>query len=224
MANYSDKTLVPIVILIAFKYALCWFLANADELPMQPRRIRFEEHNVSALCITPSDPEIYPSTCRGEKESELDYVKSVLEASGLTSQEFMGRCHSWDEPLNTSLFEEVEASSTQSSENQKLLFDCINEVLMEVHERFYGCSPWVSFVKPNIQVMPLGKYVVREVWKGVDCHLLRVPCKLDQLVGKDMEEDRKWMDLRFDVESIGMEIEYDILEELLEETAYDVLI
>lgn len=191
---------------------------------MQPRRIHFEEQDDSAISITTSDPEIYPRTCMGEKESELDYIKVVLEASGLTSKEFMGRCHSSDQLLNLSMFEEVEAPSTQSSDNQKLLFDCINEVLMEVHERFYGCSPWVSFVKPNIQVMPLGKYVVREVWKGIDLHLLqKVPCKLDQTVGKDMEKDRRWMDLRFDVESIGMEIEYDILEELLEETTYDVL-
>ncbi|XXG85089.1 hypothetical protein AAC387_Pa11g0245 [Persea americana] len=201
-----------------------WTVAHQDELPMQPRRIHFEEQDDSAISITTSDPEIYPRTCMGEKESELDYIKVVLEASGLTSKEFMGRCHSSDQLLNLSMFEEVEAPSTQSSDNQKLLFDCINEVLMEVHERFYGCSPWVSFVKPNIQVMPLGKYVVREVWKGIDLHLLqKVPCKLDQTVGKDMEKDRRWMDLRFDVESIGMEIEYDILEELLEETTYDVL-
>lgn len=183
-----------------------------------------EEQKNSPLSMTTLDPKISLRTCIEGKEDEFEYVNIVMEASGFKYSECFGRWHSSDQPLSPSLFDQVEVSSSHLSNNKKLLFDCINEVLMEVHERFYGCSPWVSFVKPNIQVTPLGKYVVREVWKGVDCHLLRVPCKLDQIVGKDMEEDRKWMDLRFDVESIGMEIEYDILEELLEETAYDVLI
>lgn len=197
--------------------------SSLDDLPMQLRQLQFEEQANSILTST-SDPEIYPRICMRDQESEFEYVKAVLEASALSCEDFIGICHSSDQLLHPSLFEELEVSFTQSSSDRKLLFDCTNEVLMEVYERFFGSSPLLSLVKPNIWPTPTAKHVVREVWKGIDRNLVQeFPFTLDQLIGKDMAKAGTWVDLQFDAECIGVEIEDAILEELLEETIQELL-
>ncbi|XP_058083421.1 uncharacterized protein LOC131231295 [Magnolia sinica] len=198
--------------------------ARHVDLTIQPRQIHFEEHHHHSISTAPLDPEINLRTRMVGKESEFEYVRTVLQASGLSCDGFMARWHSSGHLLDPYLFDEVEASFTaQSSDDQKLLFDCINEVLGEVYERFFSCSPWVSFVKPNIRPIPMGKNLVREVWEGIDrLFPTQYPHTLDQIVGKDMEKDGTWMNLQSEVESFGNEMGDLILERLLEETILEL--
>uniref|UniRef100_A0A5B6ZKH6 DUF4378 domain-containing protein n=1 Tax=Davidia involucrata TaxID=16924 RepID=A0A5B6ZKH6_DAVIN len=187
----------------------------AVEPPMQPLRIHLEEQVSSAV-----DQGICARTCMEDEESSFEYVEAVLLGSGLNWDEFLLRWLSSEQLLDSSLFDEVELFSNRSCHDQKLLFDCTNEVLTEVCERYFGYSPWVSFVKQNIRPVPKGKNLIREVWEGVEwCLLLQPPPRtLDQIVRKDMAKTGTWMDLRFDIESIGIEMGEDILEELMEDT------
>lgn len=152
------------------------------------------------------------------KEEEFEYVRNVMEASGFNYSEFFGRWRSSEQPLSPSLFDQVEVSSAHLSSDRKLLFDCINEVLVEIYERFFSCSPWISFVKTNIWPIPVRKHVIQEVWQGIHWHLLpQFPRTLDQVIGKDMAKAGSWMDLRFDVEAVSSEMGEGILEKIMEE-------
>uniref|UniRef100_A0A5B6ZL24 DUF4378 domain-containing protein n=1 Tax=Davidia involucrata TaxID=16924 RepID=A0A5B6ZL24_DAVIN len=185
------------------------------EPPMQPLQIHLEEAVFSAI-----DQGICVRTCMEDEESTFEYVEAVLLGSGLNWDEFLLRWLSSEQLLDSSLFDEVELFSNRSCHDQKLLFDCTNEVLKEVCERYFGYSPWVSFVKQNIRPVPKGKNLIHEVWEGVEWHLLLQPPPhiLDQMVRKDMAKSEKWMDLRVDAENIAIEMGEAILEDVMEDT------
>ncbi|GFZ06844.1 phosphatidylinositol N-acetyglucosaminlytransferase subunit P-like protein [Actinidia rufa] len=187
---------------------------QAVEPSIQPQQIHFEERVSSA-----TNQEIFIRVSMEDEESAFEYVEAVLLASDLNWDEFLSRWLSSDQILDVSLFDEMELFSSRSFHDQKLLFDCTNEVLEEVCEHYFGCSPWVSFVKHNIGPIPRGKDLIHEVWDGVEWNLLPQPSPhtLDQIVRKDMEKPRTWMDLRSDVEGIGIEIGEVIFEELVED-------
>ncbi|PSS11706.1 hypothetical protein CEY00_Acc15988 [Actinidia chinensis var. chinensis] len=185
-----------------------------DELPIQPLRIPFEEQFSFA-----TNQEICARACM-EEESSFEYVEAVLLASDVNWEEFLLRWLASDQILDPSLFDELELFSNRSRHDQKLLFDCTNQVLEEVCERYFSYTPWVSFVKHNIRPIPWRKDLIREVWEGVEWSLLLhpSPSTLDQIVRKDLEKNGTWMNLRTDVESIGTDIEETIFEELVAAT------
>ncbi|XP_068640132.1 uncharacterized protein [Aristolochia californica] len=196
-------------------------IAQHGESSIQPRRIHFEEHEDSA--VTSLDQEIRLHTSARNNDSNFEYIKKVIEASGLSCDELKGTCPFSDPPLNPSLFDEVEAPNSLFSEDKKLLFYCINEVLTEIYERFFGHSPWVSFVKTETRPIPQGKNILQEVLDGIDHNPLPPePCTLDQIVGKDMAKDRTWMDVRLHAEEIGFEMEDAILDKIMEETILEL--
>ncbi|KAJ6872835.1 hypothetical protein NC651_031841 [Populus alba x Populus x berolinensis] len=187
------------------------------ELPVQPLRIQFEEHEPSA-----ADRNIPLKASVDDKESVFEYVKAVLQASGMKWDEFYMRSHSSDQLLDPSIFLEVEFFSNQLCCDKKLLFDSANEALVEVYERYFGCFPGLSFVKSTIRPVPDMKNGIYEVWEGVSWHLLPLPMPrtLDQLVKKDMAKTGTWMDLRSDIETILFDIGEAIFEDLMEEAIF----
>lgn len=155
-----------------------------------------------------------------DKESVSDYVKAVIQASGLNWDELCTMCLYSDQLLESSLVDEVEFYSNQICCDQKLLFDCINEVLMEICECYFGCSPWVSCVLPRIRPVPNMKNAILEVSEGVNWNLIQLPLPrtLDQIVRKDLARTRTWLDVRLDTETIGFDMGEAILEDLMKDT------
>ena len=135
------------------------------------------------------------------------------------------KCLSSDKILDPSLFDQEELLANQLCHDQKLLYDCINEVLMEVCWHYFGVSPWVSFVNPSIRPTSNMKMVILKVWEGVCWHFLPLPPPrtLDKIVRKDMEKTSAWMDLRFEAETVGSEMGEVILDELMEDTILSCL-
>lgn len=155
--------------------------------------------------------------CLLDEQARFDYVEVVLEASGLTN-EFSERWNLEDQLLEPSLFDAIGIFFCFLQDDPKLLFDCINEVLVEIQERFLKCTPWMSFIKQNILPVPRRESLIQEVSKGLESHLqILVPNTLDQLVRKDLE-GRSWMDLRFEAEKITSEICDIILNDLMKES------
>lgn len=149
-----------------------------------------------------------------------DYIEAVLQASGLTRDQLFVKCLSSDKILDPSSFDQVEFLPNRLCRDQKLLYDCINDVLMEVCCDYFGASPFVSFVNPGIKPTPNMKGVILKVWEGVCWHFLPLPPPqtLDKIIGKDMDKSEAWMDLRFEAETVGYEISDVILAELMEDT------
>ncbi|XVF65265.1 hypothetical protein PTKIN_Ptkin09bG0233700 [Pterospermum kingtungense] len=188
--------------------------SHSGETSIQPLRIRFEEHG--SLTSSQSNR---MKTCMDDKESIFECTRAVLQASDFCWDELYIRSLSSDQLLNPLLLDEVEYFPNQLCHDKDLLFDCINEVLVEVCGYYYG-SPGVSFVKPNVRPIPDMKNTIEEVWQGVYWHLLPMPLPrtLDQVVRKDLAKTGTWMDLRLDTGCIGVEIGEVILQDLVEDT------
>lgn len=185
---------------------------------IQPRKIHFEEP------VPSTSEQDCPTVCFENEESAFEYVEAVLLGSELSWDDFLLRWLSSDQILDPSLFGEVELFSSRSRHDQKLLFDCANEVLKAVCERYFGCNPGVSFGKCSIRPVPKGMDLINEVWGGVEWYLLQyaAPHSLDQLVKKDMERSGTWMNLLLDLGHIGVEIGEIILEELVDDTILSI--
>nr|KYP64209.1 hypothetical protein KK1_018800 [Cajanus cajan] len=184
-------------------------------LPVQPLQIQFEEHDSS-----PEEQLDRGNYCLEENDLIYDYIKAVLHASGLTRDQMLMKCLSSDKILDPSLFDQVEFFSNLLCHDQKLLFDSINEVLMDVCQHYFGVSPWVSFVNPSMRPSPSMKRLIFKVWEGVCWHMLPLPLPrtLEQIVRKDMARRGTWMDLGLDAETIGFDMGETILTELMEDT------
>ncbi|KAK9265378.1 hypothetical protein L1049_003528 [Liquidambar formosana] len=193
----------------------------AAKPPMQPLQINFEENFSSAPVITPSDPKINFSTCMEDEASTSEYVRAVLKSSGLNWEELAVNWHLSDQLLDPSLFDEMELLPIQSCGEPKLYFDCINEVLLDVCQHYFRCSPWLPSIKLKILPVQVEKFVVHEVMDSFDRHLLlqqSPPHALEWLAVKDIEKSGKWMDIRIDTEDIVIEMVEASLEELIMET------
>lgn len=182
-------------------------------IEIRPQKIHFVDERISVSGVG-----INTMSVLEDGESPFDYVEAVLLGSDLNWDDFLERWLSSDQILDPTVFQEVELFSSRHND-QKLLFDCTNEILKEVCDRYFGCYVGASSNRQSIQQAPTGMNLINEIWEGVEwCLFQHLPSKsLDQLVGSDMKISRIWMDFRVDTEHIGIEIEAAILEKLLED-------
>ncbi|KAK3038517.1 hypothetical protein RJ639_029317 [Escallonia herrerae] len=163
---------------------------------------------------------------------EFNYVRDVLELSGFSGNEFLEAWHSSDQPLNPLVFEEVEGclldeTHTRFDEegiksNHLLLFDLINEVLLDIHEKSFTYYPLHLTCRSHVRPMPVGYHVLEEVWVSISEYLSWRPeldQSLDDSLCRDLAKGDGWMNLQFDAECVGLELEamifYDLLEEII---------
>ncbi|XP_021295094.1 uncharacterized protein LOC110424739 isoform X2 [Herrania umbratica] len=153
-----------------------------------------------------------------DKQGSLsEYIKAVLQNSGLNWGELSGKCHLSDQMLDSSLSDNVEVWPDKSCADRRLIFGYISEVLLDIYQCHFRCSPWVSLVNPRPRPVLLSKNVVHEVLRHVDWLLLsELPQQtLQQLVEKDLAESRVWMDTGIDTEEVVTELMDHILEDLV---------
>ncbi|XP_073141337.1 uncharacterized protein [Henckelia pumila] len=186
---------------------------------VEPRQIHFEEQSCASeqgTCMKIS--------LEGE-ESAFEYVEAVLLGSGLNWDEFLLRWFSLIEVLDPSLFDEVELFSSRPRHDQKLLFDCSNEVLTKVCETRFECLTGRSSVSHSILPVPTGMDLINEVWKQVEWHVFRslVLHSLDQLVKTDTVQYGKCLNIRSDIERTSYEMGETIFDELVEDTVLTFL-
>ncbi|OMO67772.1 hypothetical protein CCACVL1_20333 [Corchorus capsularis] len=168
-----------------------------------------------------------------ESDKEADpcynYVKDILELSGFIQNEHLQTWFSADQPLNPSVFKELEAllhpelefsiEEIGSNCDHQLVFDLVNEALVEISDKSS-----VYFPKPfsfNYHISPLLKRnnVLHEVWAKVSSNLALQPepdQSLDDIVARDLAKDA-WMNLQAEEEFVALELEDLIFEELLDE-------
>ncbi|RZC57026.1 hypothetical protein C5167_004328 [Papaver somniferum] len=194
------------------------------ELKIKPVRICFDERDSTVVVVSPSDPELHSAACFEDRKPTYDYVRAVLRASGLSWDEFTSNYESSSHLLDASLIDEVEVPSSRLCGEPELIFDCIDEVLVDLYERYFGCPPWLKFVKSDIRPVPEGNSIIKEVWEFIDTNLIPQPqpCTLDHIVGKDFNKEGSWGNLRLDIEDIGIEISEAILIELIQDAVFDM--
>ncbi|KAI3974954.1 hypothetical protein MKX01_005065 [Papaver californicum] len=198
--------------------------SDRAELKIKPVRICFDEHDSTVVVVSPSDPELHSAACFVDKKPIFEFVRAVLRASGLSWDEFASNYESSSHLLDASLISEVEVPSSRLCGEPELIFDCIDEVLVDLYERYFGCPPWLKFVKSDIRPAPVGNSIIQEVWEIIDSSLIPQPqpCTLDHIVGKDFNREGSWANLRLDIEDMGIEISEAILIELIQEAVFDI--
>ncbi|CAG7859573.1 unnamed protein product [Brassica rapa] len=191
--------------------------SQSDEPQVQPWCIHFDDKEDSAA----KSREDAVKSITSDKELVFKYVKAVVDAVVSDFEELYLKAQFSDQLLEPALISNVPFCPNQLCHDHELLFDCINEVIMEL----CCCPPWASFVTPRTRVFSTVKSIVHEVQEAVYWHLLPLPLPraLDQIVRKDMAKAGNWLDIRCEIDCIGFETSELILEELLEEVALNCL-
>lgn len=153
------------------------------------------------------------------------YIMAVLQVSGIKWEELSMKFHSLDQLLEPFFSHELESLlPNQFTDDRKLLFDYINEILLEVYQCYFSSSPWVSFLGPKTKQVQATTNVINQVMKCVDWNLLsqHPSPTLEQLVQRDLAKSRTWMDIRTDDEDAVNELVEGVLEELTLEMLVDL--
>jgi hypothetical protein len=151
-------------------------------------------------------------------KDEYNYVKYVLEISGLTSNDSLSAWHSRDTPVDPSLYEEMEndpefCPHKDAQCNHHVLFDLINETMLEIFGRSHSYPPIV------------GCHTLHKVWTHMSKSLsLRSKAgqKIDDHVSKDLSKNDGWVNGQFHGEGVGLEVEDMVFHDLLEEIILDL--
>jgi len=190
-----------------------------DELSKPISRVLFKELDTSSISPTLwSEPEV---AILDDKDARVSFIKAVLEASELLSEENSQIWYTEETLLDVSALAEV-GNSYCLTDDAVLLFDCVEEVLLKIRGKFFGTGPWVAFLKHNVRPAPVGRHLVQEVAKGIDSLVgNEFPNTLEQVMMKDLDSG-SWLDLRHDSESVVVELWDDLLDDLLEEMIFDL--
>uniref|UniRef100_A0A7N0VB14 DUF4378 domain-containing protein n=1 Tax=Kalanchoe fedtschenkoi TaxID=63787 RepID=A0A7N0VB14_KALFE len=187
-------------------------LGSVEPRRLRPICIQFDEDELSTTAH-----DAYIQGCLDNKEKVIKYVEAVLSSTDLCWEELYLTSLGSSQLLDATLLHEIESQVCYG--DRRLLFDCVNEVLNRMCERYYGGCPLLSYLKFNIRPVPKPHNAIQKVREGVEWHILPPPHpqSLEQIVSKDLERDAVWMELRLDVEGVSVEMETTILEELMED-------
>ncbi|WOL14898.1 hypothetical protein Cni_G23679 [Canna indica] len=161
--------------------------------------------------------------------AEFNFVRDVLVKSGFDGAEFVEAWYFHYQLLDpfvfgkvNRIFDELETASYSSNDTSldyQLLSDLINEVLLEIYAKSFVRS-WFLRMHPNVRPIPEGHHVIEEVWFNI-CGLLGSQRQkvhtLESVMARDFAMSAWWLNLQRDAESIGMELECLILDDLLDE-------
>ncbi|KAA8549265.1 hypothetical protein F0562_000949 [Nyssa sinensis] len=199
-----------------------------------------EAESLSWTCST-LKPENYENASKSVKnqrhvelytkdDDDFNYVREILERSGFIRNSFLGTWHLPDQPVNPSVFEEVEVCWPHELEcsvediwgccHHQLLFDLVNEVLLQIYDKSFTYYPKSLSFSCHIRPVPVGYRVLEEVWSSISgCLSFRQELEhpLDCVVAQDMAKDDGWMSLQLETECVALELEDLIFDELLEE-------
>lgn len=162
-----------------------------------------------------------PIAILDDKATRVSFIKAVLEASELLSEENSKRWYTEEPLLDVSVLAEV-GNSYCLTDDAVLLFDCVEEILLKIRDKFFGTDPWVNFLKHNVRPAPVGRQLVQEVAKGIDSLVGKeFPNTLEQVMMNDLDSG-SWLDLRGDTGSVVVELWDGLLDDLLEEVVFDL--
>ncbi|CAD6260010.1 unnamed protein product [Miscanthus lutarioriparius] len=192
---------------------------NRDEFSMPTSRVLFKEVDAPSTSLTLwNGPQV---AILDDKATRVSFIKAALEASELLSEENSQRWYTEEPLLDVSVLAEV-GNSYCLTDDAVLLFDCVEEVLLKIRDKFFGTDPWVNFLKHNVRPAPVGRQLVQEVARGIDSLVGKeFSNTLEQVMMKDLDSG-SWLDLRGDTESVVVELWDGLLYDLLEEVVFDL--
>ncbi|KAK6164352.1 hypothetical protein DH2020_001216 [Rehmannia glutinosa] len=201
------------------------------------RTLSWDDSCVNTASLHPANE--YLTTQKTDQEQEwLFFVKTLLSVAGLQgevqSNSFLSKWHSPESPLDPSLRDEYidlndkqtlhEPKERQKRSIQKLVFDCVNEVLLDIagYESDLGqkaipCNCILDEVWARMKVWFSGEdeYVLGEC--GADNSVVAERVVRKEVVGKGWNNHFK-----SEMDNLGKEIGGKLLEELVLETVVEL--
>ena len=154
---------------------------------------------------------------------ELEYIKDILCDVELMFNDYvLGRSH---EVINPYLFNILENQNKGSEQRvrRKALFDCVCECL-DLRCRQYVGGGYKMWGK-GLGVLGRKEQLGKEIWKEISEWCGMGDCMVDELVDNDMScWHGRWLDFEVDAFTIGVELESQILDSLVEEVLGDIAI
>uniref|UniRef100_A0A251LDS0 DUF4378 domain-containing protein n=1 Tax=Manihot esculenta TaxID=3983 RepID=A0A251LDS0_MANES len=183
--------------------------------------VRLLQIGIEESCLADHQPRLdlksNSSTPMEKHGCMSEYITTVLQSCHFGWDELASKCHLSDQLHDQSLFVNRYLQPSHFCSEHRLVFDCVNEVLVDVNQWYLRCSPWLSFIKPRIVPDMMTGSVAHEVMKYVDRNFLLAPPSqtLEQLLVRDLTKSRTWMDIRTDAEDAVSEMVDSVLEELI---------
>ncbi|PWA74572.1 hypothetical protein CTI12_AA251620 [Artemisia annua] len=224
---------------LSYENRLYMFSKN-DQLPIDKKDMSADENYMVVNTFLHLDKDSV------KDNSEFQFVKEVLERSGFLENELLGEWYSKYQPIDPLLFEEVEATFLQTkyleeldsmkdeeatqriiNDHHLLLFDLVNEALLEIHNNTYTYCPHPLTYRSKVHPMPVGFRVLEEVWDLVNMYLCcnqELQPSSDDAVSRDLAKGDGGMNLQADAEFVGIELEEMIADDLLDELVFDDLL
>ncbi|TYH01760.1 hypothetical protein ES288_A09G085300v1 [Gossypium darwinii] len=155
---------------------------------------------------------------------ELEYVKLIFSNVELMFKDFaVGRAR---KIINPHLFDQLESRRGVEEESRlerKVLFDSVSECLDSRCRQYAsgGCRIWSK----GIAIMRRNERLAEEVYKEISRWRAMGDCMVDELVDDDMSSRYgKWLDFEVDGFELGVDIEGQIMNDLVDEMVAEMLI
>lgn len=154
-------------------------------------------------------------------DSNFKFVKYIMELSGFLEDDHSQMWHTVNQPLKPSLYKETECNGEETEKpiDHILLFDIVNESLLEIYEGSSTYFPRPFSFNLHLHPIPKGHRLLKEVWARVNSYLSLTPeldQTLDDVVRRDLNSNG-WMNLQSEEECVALELEDMIVDDLLDE-------
>ncbi|KAG8049019.1 hypothetical protein GUJ93_ZPchr0009g912 [Zizania palustris] len=169
-----------------------------------------------------------------KNEADFQYVKGILKKSGFSCGET--NWYAANQPVSPVIFEEAECSCQEidmandephSVVRRMLLFDLINEVLLDIYDSSLVTGPWHSRFDSRTRPMPVGSHVLEEVWANVSCYLSlqwKSDFTVEDIVAHDVMMKDSWMNLVYDAECLALDLEDMVVDDLLDDIVLQIVL
>ncbi|XP_076929657.1 uncharacterized protein LOC143594162 [Bidens hawaiensis] len=170
------------------------------------------------------------------KDDDFAYVKKILERSGFINIGFQQTWYSSNHPLDPFVFQEIEshyfhdperfAEEVNELSHRLLVFNLVDDVLVTMYERSFTYYPKKLSSSCHISPVPTRSLVLEQVWNNVSRMLNfkhDINESLNDIVARDLRSGDGWMNLQWDYESVGLDLEDLILDEVLDEIVFELL-
>ncbi|OIW15745.1 hypothetical protein TanjilG_04280 [Lupinus angustifolius] len=218
-----SKTIYPSKEVVASFEAICEdnTTIHAEGGELNPRSSGMEESE--------SDNHFLLHKSGTENDSNFKYVKKILEVSGFMGNEQNQMWHTLNQPIKPSLRKDLEneiesyGEEIASHYDHQLLFNLVNEVLLEIDQISPTYFPVPFSFNKKTRPMPKGNYLLNDVWTIVNSYLSLRPeldQTLDDVISRDLAKGSVWMNLQQEEEYVGLELEEMIVDDLLDELVF----
>ncbi|KAA8539858.1 hypothetical protein F0562_026550 [Nyssa sinensis] len=166
---------------------------------------------------------------------ELQYIARIMNRTSIdrNSPVSFTNWYSPSHPLDPSIFHHLELSTTTTTNsqlnrrcNRKLLFQLVDEILAELLTPYINLKPWITSMTTDYKMS--GSQLIDTLWAKIrsfpaaDCQVLE---DIDRLIDADLCKNQvslRAVAFEEEAEGIVAEIELDIVESLVHETAMEM--